>query len=428
MDFDKAHEEYDDNDMDNNDMDEFINDWYAGDDIASEDESFLRAEALQQIYKGSKLSRLSASLLILNLQNRYAWSNASVLALSKLLSQKFLPPTIVFPKSRDEAKKMISKLGLDYDMIHACPNDCVLYRGKRQVKNLNVCLAPLIDDLLELWRGIDVLDMSKQDYGRKIRVRGILSWTIHDFSGYGYCAGCSTKGYKACSICGDWLKSTYTQIILIPVSHLTLLQNGLMQHVLPLVIDGCLTTSVHDVIYRLGKLARWITSKEIDISSIAQKKRECIELLCVMEKELPTSFFDIQVHILIHLVDEIETAGVVTTCWIFWVERFMGVLKGLVRQRAQPEGFMSEGWVLGECMYYLAEYLERIDEGAPCKWTLDEPTILSDKILCGKGICFKVSYEERTNLSTFVIYNSQCMENFVEVYHEVISSAQGRRS
>ncbi|MCO5572794.1 hypothetical protein L7F22_026553 [Adiantum nelumboides] len=171
-------------------------------------------------------------------------------------------------------------------------------------------------------------------------------------------------------------------------------QNGLTQHVLPLVIDGCLTTGVRDVIYRLGKLTRWITSKEIDISSIAQKKRECIELLCLMEKELPTSFFDIQVHILIHLVDEIEVA---------------------------------EGWVLGECMYYLAEYLERIDEGAPCKWTLDEPTILLDEILCGKGICFKVSYEERTNLSTFVIYNSQCMEKFVEEYHEVISNAQGRR-
>ncbi|MCO5585811.1 hypothetical protein L7F22_039744 [Adiantum nelumboides] len=77
----------------------------------------------------------------------------------------------------------------------------------------------------------------------------------------------------------------------------------------------------------------WITSKEIDISSIVQKKRECIELLCLMEKELPTSFFDIQVHVLIHLVDEIEISGVVSTRWMFWVERFMGVLKGLVRQR-----------------------------------------------------------------------------------------------
>ena len=53
-------------------------------------------------------------------------------------------------------------------------------------------------------------------------------------------------------------------------------------------------------------------------------------------------------------MDEIEIAGVVSTRWMFWVERFMGVLKGLIRQRDRPEGSMSEGWVLGECMYYLA--------------------------------------------------------------------------
>ncbi|MCO5604824.1 hypothetical protein L7F22_058997 [Adiantum nelumboides] len=212
-----------------------------------------------------------------------------------------------------------------------------------------------------------------------------------------------------------------------------------LKHVLPLVIDGCLTTGVRDVIYRLGKLSRyiytlylsismflkifhillnfffrWITSKEIDISSIARKKREYIELLCLMEKELPTSFFDIQVHVLNHLMDEIEIVGVVSTRSMFWVERFIGVLKGLVRQRAQPEGSMSEGWVLGECMYYLTEYLEHIDEGAPRKWTLDEPTILSDEILCGKGIRFKVSYKERTNLSTFVITTHNAWKCFLK--------------
>ena len=105
----------------------------------------------------------------------------------------------------------------------------------------------------------------------------------------------------------------------------------------------------------------------------------------------------------------------------------MGVLKGLLRQRAQLEGSMSEGWVLRECMYYLVEYLERVDEDAPRRWTLDEPTTLSDEVLFGKRINFKVSHEERMNMSTFVIYNLHCMEKFVEEYNEVISNAQARR-
>ena len=61
--------------------------------------------------------------------------------------------------------------------------------GKGQVKDLNVYLAPLIDDLLKLWKGIDVLDMSKQDYKRKFRFCGILAWTIHDFLGYRFYSG-----------------------------------------------------------------------------------------------------------------------------------------------------------------------------------------------------------------------------------------------
>ena len=65
-DCDKVFDDYNDD----NDMVDFINDWYKGDD-AGTNESFLRAKALQQIYKGSKLSRLSASLLILNLQSCY---------------------------------------------------------------------------------------------------------------------------------------------------------------------------------------------------------------------------------------------------------------------------------------------------------------------------------------------------------------------
>lgn len=133
-----------------------------------------------------------------------------------------------------------------------------------------------------------------------------------------------------------------------------------------------------------------------------------------MEKELPTSFFDIQVHVLIHLVEEIELAGVVSTRWMFWVERYMGVLKGFVRQRARPEGSMAEGWLLHECMYYLAEYLQRVDDEAPRAWTMDESSKETSEIICGKGVPIKLTVEERESLSTFMIYNSECMQKWIE--------------
>ena len=65
------------------DMNEFLNDWFQ--DGSKEDnpcKEFLRKEALKNLYDGaSTLTRLSATSLILNLQSRYQWSNASMSAL-----------------------------------------------------------------------------------------------------------------------------------------------------------------------------------------------------------------------------------------------------------------------------------------------------------------------------------------------------------
>ena len=47
--------------------------------------------------------------------------------LLKLL-QKVLPKGNCMPKSRNEAKKTLATLGLDYEGLHACSNDQVLFR------------------------------------------------------------------------------------------------------------------------------------------------------------------------------------------------------------------------------------------------------------------------------------------------------------
>ena len=60
-------------------------------------------------------------------------------------------------------------------------------------------------------------------------------------------------------------------------------------------------------------IIRWITSKGIPILEglFHIKRREIAEILTMLEKEMPTSFFDIQVNLLVHLVDEVKLVGVV---------------------------------------------------------------------------------------------------------------------
>ena len=51
----------------------------------------------------------------------------------------------------------------------------------------------------------------------------------------------------------------------------------------------------------------------------------------MFEKELPTSFMDLQVHLLIDLVDEVQLVKVVSDRCIFFLERYMNKMKGFVQ-------------------------------------------------------------------------------------------------
>ena len=44
--------------------------------------------------------------------------------------KNMLPEGNELPSTTYEAKKMVCPLGLDVQKIHACPNDCILYRGE----------------------------------------------------------------------------------------------------------------------------------------------------------------------------------------------------------------------------------------------------------------------------------------------------------
>jgi hypothetical protein len=96
-----------------------------------------------------------------------------------------------------------------------------------------------------------------------------------------------------------------------------------------------------------GKLFRWLCSKEIIVDDITYWEGEAAEILCQMEQHLPPTLFDMQLHLVVHLPQEVRLCGPVSSRWMYFVERYMGELKGWVRQRARPEGSMAQGY-LGE--------------------------------------------------------------------------------
>lgn len=91
----------------------------------------------KSIYEGCKLSKLSTVLLLYNLKVVHGWSETSFNELLMLLKFHLLPLENELPSSTYEAKKIVKSIGLEHHVIHACPNDCILYRGERA--NLDNC-------------------------------------------------------------------------------------------------------------------------------------------------------------------------------------------------------------------------------------------------------------------------------------------------
>ncbi|KAH9685459.1 hypothetical protein KPL70_013963 [Citrus sinensis] len=83
----------------------------------------------------------------------------------------------------------------------------LLIPGPKQPGNdIDVYLAPLVEDLKELWiNGVEVYDALSES---TFNLRTILMWTINDFPAYANLSGWSTKGKLAC----PWYQSEVTML------------------------------------------------------------------------------------------------------------------------------------------------------------------------------------------------------------------------
>ena len=70
---------------------------------------------------------------------------------------------------------------------------------------------------------------------------------------------------------------------------------------------------------------------------------EIVDIVCIFEKELPTSFLDFQVHILIHLINEVELARLVSCCRMLFFQRHVKKLKGFVQKMEKFKGSYGGG-------------------------------------------------------------------------------------
>lgn len=97
-------------------------------------------DAHTRLYPGCETyTKLSFLVHLYHQKCLHGWTQESFTSLLGILSAA-LPPEANLPKTYYEAKKIIRAFGLDYVKIHACPKDCMLFRGDRAMQETcHVC-------------------------------------------------------------------------------------------------------------------------------------------------------------------------------------------------------------------------------------------------------------------------------------------------
>jgi len=76
---------------------------------------------------------------------------------------------------------------------------CLLIPGKEcPGKDFNVFLEPLVEELLDLWKGISTFDAVSR---KTFDLHAAVIWCIHDYPALSTLSGRVTRGYYACVRC-----------------------------------------------------------------------------------------------------------------------------------------------------------------------------------------------------------------------------------
>ena len=89
----------------------------------------IESDSKTPLYPGcTSFTRLSGVLALINLKERFGWSDKSFTELLVLL--KMFPEQNTLSKNHYQAKNILCHVGMEYQKMHACPNDCIVYRNQ----------------------------------------------------------------------------------------------------------------------------------------------------------------------------------------------------------------------------------------------------------------------------------------------------------
>jgi hypothetical protein len=194
----------------------------------------------------------------------------------------------------------------------------------------------------------------------------------------------------------------------------------LMTQLLPVALRGLLPENVRLAIVKVCAFLNAISQKVINPESLSGLQIDVVQCLVSFELLFPPSFFNIMTHLLVHLVEEIRILGPVFLHNMFPFERFMGVLKKYVHNRARPEGSIAKGYGTEEVIEFCVDFIPDLKAiGVP---ESRHEGRLRGKGTLGKKTTYCMDGHSFTQAHYTVLQNSALAAPYVERHKNLVRS------
>ncbi|KAH0682978.1 hypothetical protein KY289_020730 [Solanum tuberosum] len=95
----------------------------------------------------------------------------------------------------------------------------------------------------------------------------------------------------------------------------------LFQHIIPLIIKEILPKDAYDPLIELSLFFTDLCAKELHVEKLDQLDKSIRITICKLERVFLPTFFDVMIHLAIHLANEAKLAGPVQYRWMYYIER-----------------------------------------------------------------------------------------------------------
>ncbi|XP_072090625.1 uncharacterized protein [Arachis hypogaea] len=265
--------------------------------------------------------------------------------------------------------------------------------------DIDIYLQPPVDELKQLWDRVEMYDANKKS---TFKMFAALMWIISDFSGLENLSGWNMhSGGKS----KDNMKTRKD-----------LQYMGIRSELWPR--DGGKYPST---VFTMSNAQKDIFLKTLQHvifpDGYSSNIMRCVDLRQPM------------VHLIVHLVEEVKTSGPVHYRWMYPVERYLGRLKKYVRNRAQVEGSITEGYLSEEILTFCSRYLDDIEtrmnrpmrvDDQPSGVIPDACETMFPKIGKAVGVAthFKLSQMEQHQAHRHVLANCEAVSEFIDSFRQ----------